>query len=270
MDKFIGRFILLTFLSALVACGQNNENSTSAEQEVKAPRAEIISKEHVNKEEEVHIQAKVYYGEELADDANVMFEIKNGDESTEIDADLEDKGTYAIHHQFKEDGLYQVIAHTDVENYHTMPSKEIQVGEVAVNGEEKHQSEKDNEEHHHGEGSESAQQNHQHDEATENEHHHVQKLTIMTGNTETFTTASTSTLSTIIEKENEAFADAKVRFEVWKKDEKNHQYLNAAESGDGEYSTEYTFDQVGVYTMVVHVEKGDIHEHKEITFEIIK
>ena len=121
----------LIFLFIISGCQESNDQTApqTTEEEVKAPRVEIIADDHVNKNEDVQIAANVYYGEELVDDAEVTFEIKLGEESEEVEAKLVDTGTYEIDYLFKEDGTYQVIAHTDVKSYHTMPKMDIQVGD---------------------------------------------------------------------------------------------------------------------------------------------
>jgi PBP1b-binding outer membrane lipoprotein LpoB len=122
-------------ISALFAsgCQQSTEHqhtNHSEEAEVKAPKVEILAKEHTNPNQQETISANVYYGEELVDDAEVTFEIKKGEEESEkILAELTDTGTYSVNYTFDEPGVYQVTAHTNVKGYHTMPTTAIQVGE---------------------------------------------------------------------------------------------------------------------------------------------
>src|SRR4051812_35106804 len=96
----------MIFLFILSGCQESNDQTApqTTEEEVKAPRVEIIADDHVNKNEDVQIAANVYYGEELVDDAEVTFEIKLGEESEEVEAKLVDTGTYEIDYLFKEDG----------------------------------------------------------------------------------------------------------------------------------------------------------------------
>ncbi|WP_299089295.1 FixH family protein [uncultured Metabacillus sp.] len=158
MKNIIFVFVCLIFSLIISGCQETETHGAhqqTADEEVKAPRVEIQAKEHVNKNETVPITANVYYGEDLVDDAKVTFEIKHGDASEKVEAKLIDAGTYKIDYLFKEDGTYQVIAHTDVKDYHTMPVKEIQVGE--------------------GTTIKSTETEHQQHQETENEHHHDDK-----------------------------------------------------------------------------------------------
>ncbi|RFU61439.1 FixH family protein [Peribacillus glennii] len=59
-------------------------------------------------------------------------------------------------------------------------------------------------------------------------------------------------------------SNANVDFEFWKEGETNHQVIEAAESKDGIYYAKLGFQQKGEYTVKIHVEKGSIHEHKEM------
>ncbi|MDQ0231141.1 FixH family protein [Metabacillus malikii] len=135
MKKRLLVFLLLLLgMVVFTACQEsedhNKHETNSQDDEVLAPRVEIVVAEKAEKNQDVPIAAKVYYGEELVDDAEVRFEIKRNDESEEIDAKLAETGTYEITYQFKEDGIYTIIAHTDVRKIHTMPSTDIQIGEI--------------------------------------------------------------------------------------------------------------------------------------------
>lgn len=125
---------LFVFILALLisGCGQAEDHSNhqvGEDGELKEPKVEIKVTEKANKGETVPISATVYYGDELVDDAKVTFEIKRGEASEEIEAELGKKGTYEIKYQFVEDGTYTIIAHTDVRKIHTMPQTTIQIGD---------------------------------------------------------------------------------------------------------------------------------------------
>ncbi|MCE4049146.1 MULTISPECIES: FixH family protein [Bacillaceae] len=63
---------------------------------------------------------------------------------------------------------------------------------------------------------------------------------------------------------NNPLTDAKVGFETWKEGDTTHPYFDAEENKDGHYNAKLLFEESGEYTVKVHVEKGSIHEHKEI------
>lgn len=64
--------------------------------------------------------------------------------------------------------------------------------------------------------------------------------------------------------------DARVRYEIWKEDDKdNTDWVNADEVNPGNYIADYVFDEAATYTVRVHVEGEDeLHEHKEYEVEV--
>jgi hypothetical protein len=250
-------FIFLALvLSGCQDSDNHQEHQVASEEVVKAPKVEIIVSKHVKKNEEVPIAAKVYYGEDLVDDADVTFEIKLGDDSEEIKAKLLETGTYGVTYQFKEDGAYKITAHTNVESYHTMPSLDIQVGEgssatITDNNDVK---ESQNEHHHH--------------EQTEVGHQHS-SVTITVDELTGFKVNEEEQLSTSIQEGDQPFPNATVRFEIWKDGEEQHKYIDAKESSTrGTYTSSYQFEEAGMYKIVVHVEKGEVHDHIETSVEV--
>lgn len=257
--KVLSGFIVVfsIILSGCQESDSHKDHTTTETEEVKAPHVDILAKEHVKKGEEVQIGAHVYYGEELVDDAEVQFEIQKGDHSEKIDAKLVDKGTYEINYLFKEDGTYQVTAHTNVKEYHTMPTIDIQVGEgqTAATAEENDEEQPSHNSDHH-------------DSKQEGEHsHHSVNITVE--ELTTFQLNKEERLTTTIKEGDQPFLDATVRFEIWMEGEEQHHYIDAAESSTkGTYTSSYKFDKAGMYTIVVHVEKGEIHDHIETSVEV--
>jgi hypothetical protein len=251
-------FIFLSFvLSGCQESDNHQEHQVASEEEVKAPKVEIIASKHVNKNEEVQIAAKVYYGEDLVDDAEVTFEIKLGEVSEKIEAKLIETGTYGINYQFKEDGTYKITAHTNVKSYHTMPTLDIQVGEglAATITDKNNEKESENE--------------HQHHEQTEAGHQHS-RVTITVDELTGFKVNEEVQLSTSIQEGDQPFSDATVRFEIWKDGEEQHKYIDAKEtSTKGTYISSYQFEEAGMYKIVVHVEKGEVHDHIETSAEVL-
>src|SRR5699024_3798508 len=77
-------------------------------------------------------------------------------------------------------------------------------------------------------------------------------------------------LVTQIEMEDEAFAVAQVRYEIWNYDISNkHDWADAEETETGEYTGTHTFEEAGTYTIQIHVEDdNDLHEHMEYEIEV--
>ncbi|TXC90306.1 hypothetical protein FS935_14735 [Metabacillus litoralis] len=256
------KFLFVTFLAVLLSgCQESDEHNRQSEAtkaetediEVKAPKVEIISKEHVSRNEDISIVANVYYGEELVDDAEVTFEIKDEEKKSEkVEADFIGDGQYKITYQFLENGLYNVTAHTNVKSYHTMPTKAIQVGEGGAN---ESTNQEGNTSHHE-----------EHDDQGEHQHSSVK---IMTEDLAEFTVNKEEELFTMINKGNDPLIDATVRFEIWKEGNDHHHYVDAIESTTkGSYISNFTFDEVGLYHIIVHVEKAEIHDHVEVKVNV--
>jgi ribosomal protein L21 len=148
-------WVLALFLgmgTVIAACGQQ-EAKIEAEPEVKVVEVEIFAPEQAKINEMMPIEAKVTYGDELVEDAEVTFELINGENKERIEAKGEGKGIYHIDKTFTEEGTYEVIAHTNAKSMHTMPKMHIQVGDkVTVEHEDKEEMKdemKDESGHHH-------------------------------------------------------------------------------------------------------------------------
>ncbi|MDQ0243032.1 ribosomal protein L21 [Bacillus fengqiuensis] len=122
---------LIGLMAILSGCG---EQEAQTEPEVKIVEVEILADEKGEVNETMPIEAKVTYGDELVEDAEVTFELINGEKKERIAAKGEGKGIYHIDKTFTEEGTYEVIAHTNAKSMHTMPKMHIQVGDkVTVN-----------------------------------------------------------------------------------------------------------------------------------------
>ena len=104
----------------------NNKDTTS---EVLAPEVQIEAEEQVEKGQKETITAIVTLGEDFVNDADVVFEIKHNEDSEKKTANFVENGKYMIDYTFESDGQYDVIAHTNAEDYHIMPSIQVQVGD---------------------------------------------------------------------------------------------------------------------------------------------
>lgn len=256
------KFLFVTLLAILLGgcqesaehIGQNEETNAGTEDiEVKAPKVEIIANEHVSRNEDISIVANVYYGEELVDDAEVTFEIIDEEKKSEkVDADFIGDGQYQIMYVFPANGIYDVTAHTNVKNYHTMPTKAIQVGESTGNNSTKKEDGNAN-----------------HEEHADKEEYQHSTVKIMTETLNGFVVNKEEKLRTMISQSNDPFTDATVRFEIWKEGHEQHHYVDANESTTkGSYVSNFTFDEIGLYHIVVHVEKAEIHDHTEVKVDV--
>ncbi|MGN7468528.1 FixH family protein [Brevibacillus sp. SAFN-007a] len=69
-------------------------------------------------------------------------------------------------------------------------------------------------------------------------------------------------------KEQQPFAGGTVRFEFWTGDEAKHSFADATEPSPGQYAGRLSFPAPGEYTVKVHLEKGDVHDHQNFTVTV--
>jgi len=258
MMRKLGFLLLIsTIFVVLSACGSEENNNAShnddqqnseENQELQAIEVKIKTVPETLKPEEITtIQAKVTQGSENVNDAQeVEFELwKKGSEDHEkVMAEKQGKGLYSIQHTFDEKGIYYVIAHVTARDMHNMPQKKLNVGNVSESDEKSeghdHNEKENKEEHSHGDRSDGVAV-------------HLMK--------------EDGKLMVHLQKGEEPLSEAKVRFEVWKDDGK-HQYIDAKEGKQGEYTAEFKANSTGTYTVNVHYEKGELHGHQKKEVEI--
>lgn len=128
---------------ALTACGKEenkenhkgHENHASQKDKKVAPlTVDLTVPKQVEKDKVTEIKALVKHGNDKVNDADeVMFEIiKDGDTKNSVKEKVKDAkdGIYTLKYTFKEDGKYNIISHVTAHNQHTMPNKDITIGEV--------------------------------------------------------------------------------------------------------------------------------------------
>lgn len=252
MKKNIKILFVMMTVAILAACGNAGEQGAAENdpesQGLPQPiEVEILTESDAFKPgEEGNIEIKVTQGDEnVADADEVTIEIwKKGHEqdSEKFDAANDGEGHYSLAHTFAEDGIYYVVSHVTARDMHNMPKKEFQVGEVS-------------------EAAQEGEDDHDHAHGQEGVTFHVMVPdTVEAGKEDEFTVH--------LQKDGEPLTEANVRFEYWKIDEDKHQFVDTNETADGEYKAALTGESAGEYQLVVHVEKGELHEHKEVSFEV--
>ncbi|KHE69049.1 FixH family protein [Halobacillus sp. BBL2006] len=269
MKRLTATILFIFLILFLAACGSSDQEQGAAQEDESSaesltpPEVEVQFKEQplpVN--EETVIQAVVIQGDEKVKDAEyVEFEIWNdadGEDSSEkVKASHTKDGVYEAAYTFEKAGTYQVIAHTQVGDLHTMPQKEVTVGK------EKDQAAKED----------TTGEDSSHDSGESDGYSHGNKefmVHLMTD--QIFKTGEESTLTAHVSQMESPFEDAMVRFEISSDQMERHAFIDAEEFEPGEYKATYTFPSAGDYTINVHYEKPDkeIHGHKEETIEVIK
>ena len=241
-------FILL--IGLLAACG-NKEKDSNTEEELPMLEVEFDVPETADPGETVKLTADVTYDNKPVEDATeVLFEIwETGHEkdSEKIEAKNEGDGTYTLEYTFETDGIYEMYAHTTAEGMHTMPKKQIIVGDAEA---EEHES------HEHG----------------DDEHHgfHTEGFGLHFMEPEDVKADEETMLMAHITLDDEPLEGLKVRYEIKSADnEEDVHWADAEEREPGEYTGSFTFEEAGNYEVVVHVEDDDdLHEHAEYALTV--
>lgn len=245
------KFLFLTLIIALLsACGQNNESTNSTDKAVAKPiKAQLNVPEQTDVDEAVTFSVTVTQGSEaVADASEVEFEVwKDGEKekSNMIKANYQDKGEYTAEKTFKENGIYYVQSHVTARDMHTMPKAKIVVGEVTKDEAKNEQKKKES-----------------------SDHHHHSNTSIDFQLPETIKANEATRYVAMVTHKGEPLENALVRLEVWKDGSEKHEYVNLNESETGIYQTEMTLESIGTYHIKVHVEKDEIHTHKEYTGQV--
>lgn len=151
MRKFtLMGLIMVAVLVLLAACGNDGKNTNDNANENELPFLEVEFQlpETVEVGEEVELVAIVTFDEKPVEDASQMdFEVwEKGDKDNGVMLAGEHvgDGKYVTTYTFEHDGIFESYAHTTAEGMHTMPRREITVGE----GGEYDDVEENDEDHH--------------------------------------------------------------------------------------------------------------------------
>ncbi len=251
----LGLILLGLFVLLMVGCNNQGEQN----EEVQFIEVDIQVPDKIEPNESVELGALVTLGDEKVEDAQeVKFEIWEQGQETEhemITGKHVGDGLYTITKTFEKDGVYYIVAHVTARDMHNMPRKEVVVGDATAQIEEtveqdEQNEESDNHHHHHG-------------------HHHAHGTLVIDFQKEGSIKVEQSTnLKVIITNEDQPLIGANVRFEIWKQEESKHEFIPAEEGNAGEYSLAHVFPKEGIYSIIIHVEKGSLHEHIEKTVEV--
>ncbi len=228
-------------LGALAACGKGKEEEIPTE--VKVPEmleVELTVSETADVDEPVEMKAFVTQGDEQIEDADeVVFEVweegKKAD-SEMIDSVNEKGGMYTAEKSFDHDGLFHVQVHVTANGLHTMPLKEVVVGDGG----------------------------HYDEQAEDDHHYHTEGFSMEFMTPVEAAANSDEELIVQIQLENEPLENLKVRYEIWSDLSEKHDWVDAKEIKAGEYAADYKFNDASTYHVKIHVEDDeDLHEHVE-------
>lgn len=75
--------------------------------------------------------------------------------------------------------------------------------------------------------------------------------------------------SVTVKQAGEPVDDAnEVKFEIWQKDQDNHEFINAEHKGSGVYATTKKFAEAGDYYVMHHVTAREFHSMKKTQFTV--
>ncbi|MGF2614319.1 FixH family protein [Rossellomorea aquimaris] len=251
MIKKIGLLIALSGVLILGACGeQNEENSGESHQydegdTLHALEVELTTQpgpDELQDGEAFTVEAKVTHGDENVNDAKeVEFEFwKKGEETEEhemIEGEFKEEGIYSIEKTVDEPGIYYVVSHVTARDMHTMPKLELTIGDVETE--------------------------HAHEEGHEDSHSHGDEVSGHIMMADTVKAGEEVELTGHAMNGDDPLSEADVRFEIWKEGEEKHDFIDASEESEGEYKSSHTFTEAGTFHVKLHIEKGDLHTHKE-------
>ncbi|MBY7144072.1 FixH family protein [Virgibacillus sp. NKC19-3] len=149
ISKKIWLLTVILAFTLLSACGSDDSTEEAvegdSEEELHELKVEFDVPETADVDETIEMKANVTYGEEdVADADEVVFEFweaGNEEDSTMLEAENNEDGTYTAETAFEQDGVYEMYAHVTARTQHTMPKKEVTVGEGAS---EEEQAESEN------------------------------------------------------------------------------------------------------------------------------
>ncbi|MFS0574747.1 FixH family protein [Sporosarcina sp. 179-K 3D1 HS] len=250
--KRIVRWLLIgATIAILAACGKNEEPEVSTEPEEILPlEVALTVTEQVEVGETVKMEALVTQGDEKVEDADkVVFEVwEEGkkEDSVMMDSMNAKEGLYTAETTFDHDGLFHIQVHVDARGMHTMPKKEVTVGDGG----------------HHGDAHDDQEGNHGHG--------HSNGFSMHFTKPEAVNVNEGQNLMVHLQMDNAPLEQARVRYEIWNgSNENKKEWVEAEESKAGEYVATHTFAEPGTFHVQIHVENEDgLHEHEDYKFEV--
>ncbi|MGM0974762.1 MAG: FixH family protein [Bacillota bacterium] len=225
MRRKFGMLLFALVLGILSACSNGTENEKEqVSEEPKPIEVEFIVPEKANVGEKLILKAIVTYGEEKVKNADeVKFEYwekGNKEGSTMIEANNNGDGTYTAEVIFEHDGVYEMYAHTTAKGMHTMPKKQITIGEGANTAHEED----------HEEGHQDQAEGHEHGNHAEGFGMHFMKPEGIRLNQQI-------NLTVHLQLDNEPLKNANVRYEIFNEsNSEKHDWVETKESASGEYT----------------------------------
>lgn len=247
LKRKLGLLVGVFMLAMMAACNKE-EKAKDGDVEVALPlNVQLTVTEQVEVDGIIKIAAVVTQGEAKIDDADeVEFEIwEEGkkDESVKVKSNNDKDGLYTAETSFDHDGLFYIQGHVTARGLHTMPTKEVTVGNGG-----------------------------NYEEAVVGEHDHGQTDGFLMHFTkpENMKSGESTEMVVHLQVDDKPLEKARVRYEIWNEaNPDKHDWVDVEESVAGEYVASYTFAEASSYKIQIHVEDDkELHEHEEYTMEV--
>ncbi|MGK5510657.1 FixH family protein [Brevibacillus formosus] len=246
--------LLLSMLMLLLAaCGKETEQQ-AFQPGAPVEAAFTLEPKELVAGDTVTFSVKVTQGGQPVDDAKeVKFEWwKDGQEKHEtIPASLQGDGVYTAQQTISEPGSYFVYYHVTARDFHNMQKTPFTVNSKTGATPSAPQA--------------NAGQSHGHGAAG---HTNAETVDYHFSPADNIQVATPAALTVHLMKDNKALDKATVKFEFWRGNDEKHSFVDATETAAGQYEGSVQFPTAGDYTVKVHVEKGDIHDHKAFSLSI--
>lgn len=194
-------------------------------------------------------------GKPVDDAREVSFEWwKDGQEKHEtIPAKLVSDGVYTAQQTISEPGSYFVYYHVTARDFHNMQKTPFTVKGAA---------DADHAATGHSSGG------HEHGKAASGEAHAASGVDFHLMPPDELKAQSAAVMVVHLMKDNQPLSGGTVKFEFWTGDAAKHSFADASEKNAGQYEGNLSFPAPGEYTVKVHLEKGDMHDHKDFTVTV--
>ncbi len=233
----------------VAACGATEEEqSGGALDELTPIEVDLDVPESAEIGVAVPFSSSVTQGEDLVEDASeVVYEIwieGQKEQSELIEAEKQEGHVYLLDHTFEEAGLYHVQTHVTARGLHRMPTAQIQVGKIETSEEEE------------------LEEDHSHEHAHHHTHEHQKNIEIDTS------VETDKRLVIHIAIEGIAYTGGAVTLEMWQAGDEQRQWLDLEEKDEGQFELHSIDEFSGTYSVIVHIQDEELHEHIEMELEL--
>ncbi|WP_400164152.1 FixH family protein [Brevibacillus sp. TJ4] len=253
----------------LAACGSDEPESTFSPSAPVEVKFSLEPSEPKSGDTVTFAVTVTQEGQPVDDASEVNFEWwKEGDEQHKtVPATFQKDGLYIARQTVDEPGSYYVYYHVTARDFHSMKRTPFTV--VAADGEADTNDTGEHAHEHSGDAGHTDSHADEHESGDSGHAHgHDSQVDMHFAPSESIRASEEASLAVHVMHEDQALSKATVRFEYWRDGEQLHHFLDAPESQPGMYEAKVSFPASGSYTVKVHVEAPDIHDHQEFPLSV--